>query len=104
MKYHVYILYSPKFDKYYIGQSANLEARIIAHNTQDKASFTSKYRPWLLCVTLERKKSDMVVRFLRIPGSVSDPDQIQKYRSTVSKAENGPIAELRLKGKTERTG
>ncbi len=45
-----------------------------------------------------------MVRFLRIPGSVSDPDQIQKYRSTVSKAENGPLAELRLKGKTERTG
>ena len=49
----LYILYSKKFDKFYIGQTNNLAARLDDHNTSDKSTYTSKYRPWELICTLE---------------------------------------------------
>jgi len=33
--FFVYILYSASFDKYYVGQTRNLEDRIIRHNKYD---------------------------------------------------------------------
>ena len=48
MNFTVYILYSPGYDKFYIGQTNNLNVRIIAHNNSDRNTYTSKYRPWQL--------------------------------------------------------
>ncbi|MFN0213117.1 MAG: GIY-YIG nuclease family protein [Saprospiraceae bacterium] len=54
MTYFVYILYSEKFDKYYIGQTNSLEQRLERHNEFDSTnSFTSKYRPWMLKAFVE---------------------------------------------------
>ena len=50
MGHWVYILYSSKFDKYYIGQSADPQRRLYYHNTIEKG-FTSRYRPWDLVYT-----------------------------------------------------
>ena len=47
MKYVVYILYSESLQKYYVGQTADVEARLNAHNS-GKANFTSKGVPWRL--------------------------------------------------------
>ena len=52
--FHVYILYSPSADKYYVGQTENLELRLQFHNELSATSYTSKYRPW------ELKKSIVV--------------------------------------------
>ena len=46
--HYVYILYSPSFDKYYIGQTPDLETRLLFHNELSKNSYTSRYRPWEL--------------------------------------------------------
>ena len=46
--YIVYILYSPSSDKYYVGQTDNLELRLQFHNELSEKSFTSKYRPWII--------------------------------------------------------
>ena len=46
--YYLYILYSEKHDKYYVGQTNDLSRRLEEHNTQEKNSFTTKYRPWRL--------------------------------------------------------
>ena len=46
--YYVYILYSPSADKYYIGQTENLELRLKFHNELSEKSYTSKHRPWIL--------------------------------------------------------
>ena len=46
--YTVYILYSAKFDKIYIGYSQNLEQRLLSHNELGKKGWTIKFRPWKL--------------------------------------------------------
>lgn len=51
--YYVYILYSEKFDKYYIGHTDDLERRLTEHNETSENSFTSKYRPWKFVATYE---------------------------------------------------
>ena len=47
MNYFVYILYSPKFVKTYVGQSDNLSERLIKHNS-GKVKSTKPYLPWVL--------------------------------------------------------
>ena len=51
--YYVYILYSVKFDKYYIGYTSSIERRLLEHNEISENSFTSKYRPWTLAAAFE---------------------------------------------------
>ena len=49
MPYCVYILYSERFDKYYIGQTNSLEHRLVRHNEFESVnSYTAKHRPWIL--------------------------------------------------------
>ena len=43
--YFVYILYSVRFAKTYVGLTENVEKRIIEHNNK-KSNYTSKYTPW----------------------------------------------------------
>ncbi|NIV99622.1 GIY-YIG nuclease family protein [Candidatus Saccharibacteria bacterium] len=47
MKCFLYILYSRKLDRYYIGVSCNVEARLRAHNGASKG-WTKRGRPWTL--------------------------------------------------------
>lgn len=42
----VYINYSQVFDKYYIGQTANFESRLLLHNSGLVKS-TKPYMPWI---------------------------------------------------------
>jgi len=46
MSYYVYILFSKGANKYYIGQSKNVEERLSLHNNSDYQSYTSKFAPW----------------------------------------------------------
>lgn len=46
MTYTVYVLYSSKFDKIYIGYSSNLEQRVLSHNQLATKGWTVKFRPW----------------------------------------------------------
>jgi putative endonuclease len=45
--YYVYLLYSEKIDRYYIGQTNNLEDRLIRHN-QNRCRSTKNKGPWKL--------------------------------------------------------
>ena len=51
--YFTYILHNLEKDKFYIGQTGDLENRIIEHNSSTKKTFTSKYRPWNLYWSIE---------------------------------------------------
>ncbi|MGM9477771.1 GIY-YIG nuclease family protein [Pedobacter sp. GSP4] len=46
--YYLYILYSASSDKYYIGYSNDPNRRLQEHNSTDRVTYTSKYRPWVL--------------------------------------------------------
>ena len=48
MHYFVYILFSEKCNKYYVGQTENLERRIVEHNIGKGGSFSSTCFPWKL--------------------------------------------------------
>jgi putative endonuclease len=43
-----YALYSPDYEKIYIGFTGDLEARLLSHNKLGKKGWTIKYRPWEL--------------------------------------------------------
>jgi putative endonuclease len=43
-----YVIYAPKFDKIYIGFSANPATRLIAHNHPKNKGYTKKFQPWVL--------------------------------------------------------
>jgi len=45
--HYIYILYSVKADKYYIGETPNVDTRLNWHNKLGDG-FTSRYRPWEL--------------------------------------------------------
>jgi len=47
MEYFLYILYSPKFVKTYVGQTDNLKQRLVLHNS-GKVKSTKPYMPWVL--------------------------------------------------------
>ena len=47
MEFFVYILYSPSFDKFYIGQTNNAEQRLARHNAGSEKA-TQPNRPWIL--------------------------------------------------------
>ncbi len=48
MCYYVYILYSQKCDKFYIGHTDSLERRIEEHNLGQGGQFSSSCNPWKL--------------------------------------------------------
>ncbi len=45
--YTVYIIYSERIDKYYIGFSSNVQERLRKHNRNSKG-FSSSDRPWII--------------------------------------------------------
>lgn len=49
----VYILYSEKLDKYYVGRTADVELRLHFHNNPIEArKYTAKGLPWVLCKSI----------------------------------------------------
>jgi putative endonuclease len=46
--FFVYILYSASADRFYIGHTDDVERRLMEHNSVDKNTYTSRYRPWVL--------------------------------------------------------
>ena len=46
--YYVYILYSKKSKKFYIGLTDDVERRIQEHNSPDNRGWTKKFQPWII--------------------------------------------------------
>ena len=49
--FYVYVLYSPKYSKIYIGFTSDLANRLKSHNEFSKKGWTVKYRPWQIVYT-----------------------------------------------------
>jgi putative endonuclease len=72
--YTVYILYSEKYDRYYVGQTDNLEIRLERHNAGTVKS-TKAYTPWKIVHTEEfESRSDAVRREHEIKKKKSRTD------------------------------
>jgi putative endonuclease len=59
----VYVLFSEKFRKIYIGYSSAFEIRLLSHNHLGTKGFTRRYRPWIV-LHLEDyiNKTDAILR------------------------------------------
>jgi len=85
MSYTVYILYSLSVDRYYVGQSANLENQLKRHN-QGKSKHTKSGIPW----TLKYKeafasRSEAMAREKEIKGSESRAQLVRSIHSSRNK-------------------
>ncbi len=49
----VYVLFSNKYDKIYVGYTSNLEQRFLSHNELSKKGWTVRFRPWKVIYTEE---------------------------------------------------
>ncbi|MBX2962945.1 MAG: GIY-YIG nuclease family protein [Cyclobacteriaceae bacterium] len=49
--YTVYVLYSPKFKKTYVGYTSSLTNRLASHNELATKGYTLKFRPWIVLIT-----------------------------------------------------
>ena len=47
----VYVLYSEKYDKIYIGYSSDFEDRLRSHNEYATKGYSLKFRPWKVVYT-----------------------------------------------------
>ena len=84
-EFFVYILYAEKFDKIYIGQTADLDERLRHHNHAEVNSFTSRYRPWVL-VYKERcySRADAMKREKQLKsgnGRIFAREQVRRFIS-----------------------
>ncbi|MCU4158358.1 GIY-YIG nuclease family protein [Carboxylicivirga sp. A043] len=67
--YHVYVLYSLRYNKIYIGFTSDLEQRLLSHNVLSTKGYTVKYRPWSLLFTESyENKADAMKREKQLKG------------------------------------
>jgi putative endonuclease len=73
--YYLYLLFSTKANKYYIGYSTNPWKRLQEYNTSPHNTFTSKYRPWQIqaIFLIGNSKADAIKieRFIKKQKSIS---------------------------------
>src|SRR6476620_3644468 len=60
--YVVYILYSTKYNKIYVGYTSNLQERLISHNELGKKGWTIKYRPWTLVYSEQYESKELAIK------------------------------------------
>ena len=46
--FSVYVLYSPKYSKIYIGFTSDINQRMKSHNELSQKGWTIRYRPWVM--------------------------------------------------------
>ena len=46
--YYTYVLYSPTFDKIYVGQTEDIYRRLLTHNSDQNDGWTASFKPWEL--------------------------------------------------------
>ena len=59
----VYVIYSPTYDKIYIGFTSDPKNRLLSHNELATKGHTVKYRPWVIAYTEEyQTKTEAIKR------------------------------------------
>jgi putative endonuclease len=82
MSFWVYIIFSEKYDRFYIGQTNDLDGRIERHNSGYVES-TKSFRPWVLKLALSkdnRSESMVLEKKLKNLNRLRLIEFIEKYR------------------------
>lgn len=91
----VYILYSARLDKYYVGRSENVELRLTFHNNPiESRKFTARGTPWQLRMTIPCQTKAQSIRMEKrikqkksrkfIESLLNDETQVQKIMKETS--------------------
>ena len=83
--HYLYILYSEKSDKYYVGITERLNQRLVEHNISKRISYTSKHRPWQMAALFECAES--LVEAMKIESFIKK----QKNRKLIEKMVEGEM-------------
>ncbi|MEX1193402.1 MAG: GIY-YIG nuclease family protein [Brumimicrobium sp.] len=59
-KYYTYVLKSLVSNQYYIGQTDNMENRLIRHNNGYE-KYTKSYRPWKIVLKIEKPNRSQAI-------------------------------------------
>ncbi len=62
MTYSVYILFSKKCAKYYVGHTDNIERRLEEHNSGRGGKYTIRCKPWELVYTERYESRSLAVK------------------------------------------
>ena len=82
--YFVYILFSEKLDRYYVGTTDNVERRLYEHNSGFyNGVFTSKGIPWRLCLSYSCDTSDKAYALERFIKRMKSRKFIEKILDDV---------------------
>lgn len=85
---HVYILYSPLVDRYFVGKTSNLEKSLIRHNT-GKNKHTKTGLPWNLMYRESFETSDDArKREVQIKSSANREQLVGFIRSSTNELNN----------------
>ena len=77
----VYLIYSEKYDIYYIGQTNNLEDRLNRHN-QNRCKYTKHKGPWILIAyKICTDRSDAVKMERQFKGIKSREAVVKAFRA-----------------------
>ena len=82
--FFVYVLYSTKFDKYYVGQTKNLQERVLRHNNGIE-NFTRKYVPWKLVFSLVKDSRSEALQLEKKLKNLSR-DRLQEFITKYNQA------------------
>ena len=80
MEYIVYILFSEKHNKTYVGFTSSLIERFKSHNELATKGYTIKYRPWMvLHIEVYQSKNEAIIREIWFKSGVGR-DYISKLK------------------------
>lgn len=60
--FNVYVLYSEKYNRIYVGMTSNLEERFKSHNELGKKGWTIKFRPWIIVYSEEYQEKSAALK------------------------------------------
>ncbi len=78
--FYVYVLYSKSWDRFYIGQTSDVDDRIKRHNG-GRSQYTRGGRPWLLIHTEEYSTRSEAIKRELFLKSAEGWKEIQKIKS-----------------------
>ena len=83
MVFYCYILYSKKLDRYYIGETEDIDQRLILHNSGFfKGSYTSKVSDWVIYYFIKcnsREQARAIEYYIKKMKSRKYIENLSKY-------------------------